>query len=96
MFRIEGEGVYVDTNSRDVSVVLVRLYFVEVTTFTYRETIVTVELDQTSDDRVFTGHTFNTSYTVTRFQGRAVPPVRVVEWLLAFPRIDDGIIATDE
>ncbi len=42
LFRLESEGVDVDTDRRDVGVVLVRLNFVEVTTFTYGESVMTV------------------------------------------------------
>ena len=96
MFRLESEGVDVDTNRRDVGVVLVRLYFVEVATLTDLETIVTVELDQRSDTRVATSHTFNTGDGVTGFQDRAVPPVREVEGLLSFPGEDGSIVASNE
>ncbi len=68
LFRVEGEGVDVNTDGRDVGVVLVRLYFVEVATLAYLETIVTVELQESSDDRVTTSHTFNTSDGVTRLK----------------------------
>ena len=68
MFRLESKAVHVNTNSRDVGVVLVRLYPVEVVTITDRETIVAVELEEGSDSRVLTSHTFNTSYRVTRFE----------------------------
>ncbi len=86
MLRLESKGVYIDTDGRDVGVVLVRLDFVEVATLTNRETIVAVELDQGGDYRVATSHTFNTSYRVTRFKYRAIPPVREVKRLLTFPR----------
>ena len=96
MFRLESKGVHVDTNSRDVGVVLVRLYPVEVVTITDLETIVTVELEETSDGRIFTSHTFNTGYRVTRFEDGSVPPIGVVERLLTFPRVDDVVIARHE
>jgi hypothetical protein len=96
LFRLECKGVHVDTNSWDVGVVLVRLHPVEVVTITDSESVVAVELDQGGDDRVLTGHTFNTGYGVTRFQDGAVPEVRVVEGLLAFPGVDDGVIARHE
>jgi len=96
LLRLEREGVHVDAHGGDVGVVLVRLDFVEVTTFTDLETIVTVQLQEGSDDRVLAGHTLYTSDGVTRFQDAAVPPVRVVERLLSLPRIDDGVITADE
>jgi len=96
LFRLESEGVDVDTDSRDVGVVLVRLDFVEVATLADLETIVTVELDERGDARVATGHTFNTSDGVTRLKHRAVPPIGEVERLLALPGEDDSIFAGDE
>jgi hypothetical protein len=57
---------------------------------------VTVELEEGSDGRVLTSHTFNTGYTVTRFEHRAIPPVREVERLLSLPRVDDEVIARHE
>jgi hypothetical protein len=96
LFRLESEGVHVNTDGRDVSVVLVRLYFVEITTFTDLETIMTVELDEGSDTRVLACHTFNTSDGVTGLEYRAVPPVREVEGLLSLPGEDGGIVAGHE
>ena len=96
MFRLESEGVDVDTNSRDVGVVLVRLYPVEVVTIADLEAVVSVELQESSDDRVLTSHTLNASDGVTGFQDGAIPPVRVVEGLLSLPGVDDSIIAAYE
>lgn len=95
LLRLEGEGVDVDTDRRDVGVVLVGLDFVEVATLTNLETIVAVELQESSDDRVLTSHTLNTSDGVARLEDRAVPPVREVEGLLTLPGVDDGVIARD-
>jgi hypothetical protein len=77
-------------------VVLVRLHPVEVVTITDRETIVAVELEESSDGWVLTSHTLNASHGVTRLEHRAIPPVREVEWLLTLPRVDDVVIAADE
>jgi hypothetical protein len=96
VLRLESERVDVDTDGRDVGVVLVRLDFVEVATLTHRETIVTVELDQGSDHRVATSHTLDTSDGVARLEDRAVPPVREVERLLTLPGVGDEGIAADE
>ena len=93
---LQGERVNVDTNSWDVSVVLVWLNPVEVVTITNLEAIVTVQLQQTSDGWVLTSHTLNTGDGVTRLQNGAVPPVRVVEWLLSLPWVDDVVITADE
>ena len=92
---MESERVDVNTDSRDVGVVLVRLDFVEITTFTDGETIVSVELEETSDDRVATSHTFNTGYRVTRFKDCTVPEIRVVERLLTLVWVDDCIVTRD-
>jgi hypothetical protein len=96
LLRLEGEGVHVDTDGRDVGVVLVRLHFVEVATLTNRETIVTVELDERGDHRVATSHTLNAGNGVARLEDRAVPPVREVERLLALPGESDQGVARHE
>ncbi len=87
--RGEGEGVHVDTSGGDVGVVLVRLHLVEVATLTDLEAIVAVELEEGRDTRVAAGHTLNTGDRVTRLEHGAVPPVRVVEGLLAEPGVSD-------
>jgi hypothetical protein len=96
LFGLESERVHVDTSGRDVGVVLVRLDPVEVVSVTDSESVVAVELDECGDNRVVTGHTFHTGYTVTRFQHGAVPPVGEVEGLLTLPGVDDGVIARHE
>jgi hypothetical protein len=50
----QGKGVNVDAAVRSASVVLVRLDKVEVSAFTLRETILTVKLELSSDNRVLT------------------------------------------
>ncbi len=77
LLRLEGEGVHVDTNGRDVGVVLVRLHQVEVLALTLRETIVTVELDLGGYNGVLTGFTDGADGI-----SRAIIPVRVVEGLV--------------
>jgi hypothetical protein len=96
LLRLQSKRVHVNTNSRDVGVVLVRLHPIEVVTITHLESVVTVKLQQGSNGRVFTSHTFHASDGVTRLQNGAVPPVGVVEGLLTFPRVDDVIIAAHE
>jgi len=96
LLRLEGKGIHVDTHGRDVGVVLVRLHQVEVATLTLVESIVTVELDLGSHDRVVTSHALDTGDGVARLQHGTVPPVRVVEGLLTLERLDDGIIAADK
>ena len=96
LFRLESKGVHVDTDRRDVGVVLVRLDFVEVATFTDLETIVAVELDERGDTRVLARHAFHASDGVTGLKYRAVPPIGEVEGLLTLPGEDDGIFAGNE
>ena len=96
LLRLEGERVDVDADSGDVGVVLVRLDLVEVAALTNLEAIVTVELDERSDDGVATGHALNTGDGVARLEDRAVPPVGEVEGLLALPGEDGRIVTGDE
>jgi len=96
LLRLQGKAVHVDTNRGDVGVVLVRLHQVEVLAFTYLEAIVAVELQQGRDDGVLARHALYARHGVARLQHGAVPPVRVVEGLLAVPRVDDGVIARHE
>jgi hypothetical protein len=95
-FWFEAEGVYVDTNGGYVGVVLVRLYQVEVASFTFVEAVVSVKFEETSDNWVVTGLAFSEGSTVTTVEYGAVPPVRVVKRLLSFPSIYNGVIAADE
>jgi hypothetical protein len=92
LLGLEGERVNVDANSGDVGVVLVGLHLVEVATLTDLEAVVAVELEEGRDGRVLTSHALNAGDRVTRLEHRAVPPVRVVERLLALPGVDDGVI----
>ncbi len=96
LFRLEGEAVHIDTNRGDVGVVLVRLDPVEVVTVTHREAIVAVELEERGDGRVLARHALHAGHGVTRLQHAAVPPVGVVERLLALPGVDDVVIARHE
>ena len=59
VLRLEGEGVDVDTNRRDVGVVLVGLDQVEVLALALRESVVAVELDLCYGDRVVAGEAVN-------------------------------------
>jgi hypothetical protein len=96
LLRLESEGVDVNTNGRDVGVVLVGLHPVEVVTIAHLEAIVTVELEESSDGRVLTSHALDAGDGVSRLEYRAIPPVGVVEGLLSLPGVDDGVIAADE
>ena len=75
---------------------LVWLDPVEVVAIANLEAVVTVELEESSDGWVLTRHTLNASDGVTRLENAAVPPVRVVEWLLTLPWVDDVVIARHE
>jgi hypothetical protein len=96
ILRLEGERIHVDTNSGDVGVVLVGLHQVEVLALTLGESVMTVELDLGEHDRVLAGEALNAGHGVTRVEDGAIPPVRVVEGLLALPGVDGGSIAGEE
>ncbi len=96
VLRLQGEGVDVDTNGRDVGVVLVRLDQVEVLALTLGESVMAVELDLGENDRVLAGEALNTGDGVTGLQDGAVKPVGVVERLLTLPGVDDVVIAAQE
>ena len=55
-----------------------------------------VELDERRDNRVLAGHALDARDGEARLQHRPVPPVGVVERLLALPRVDRGVVAGDE
>jgi hypothetical protein len=96
LLGLESERVDVDTDGGDVGVVLVGLNLVEVATLTNLEAIVTVELEESGDNRVATSHALNTGDGVARLEDRAVPPVGEVEGLLTLPGVDDGVGAVNE
>lgn len=96
LLRVEREGVHVDTNGRDVGVVLVRLDLVEIAALAQREAVVAVQLDQRGDYRVLARHALNAGHGVARLHHAAIPPVRVVERLLALPGSDHSVVAAGE
>jgi hypothetical protein len=96
LLRLESEGVHVDTHRRHVGVVLEGLHLVEVAALAHLEPVVAVELQERSDNGVLARQTLNAGDGVTRLQDGAVPPVGVVERLLALPGVDDVVIAADE
>ena len=57
---LESEGVDVDTNCGDVGVVLVRLDLVEISSLANLESVVAVELEESSDAWVLACHALNT------------------------------------
>ena len=96
LLGLKSERVDVDANGWDVRVVLEGLDPVEVGTLTDLEPVVAVELEERRDDGVLASHALNTRDGVARLKNRAVPPVRVVEGLLALPAVDDRVIARRE
>jgi len=96
LLRLQGKGVDVDTNGRDVGVVLEGLHLVKVASLTHLEPVVTVELEKGSDARVLASHALHAGDGVTRLQHGAVPPVREVKGLLTLPGVHHGVIARHE
>ena len=96
LFRLERKAINVNTDCWDVGVVLVWLHPVEVVAVANLEAVVAVELEKSRDRWVLACHALDTSDGVTRLEHGAVPPVRVVEWLLTLPWVDDGVVARDE
>jgi hypothetical protein len=90
---LEGKRVNVDADRWDVGVVLVWLNQVEVGALTNLEAVVAVELEERGNNWVATSHALDTGDRVARLKHGAVPPVRVVEWLLTLPWVDDVVIA---
>ena len=76
--------------------VLVRLDLVEVASLANLEPVVAVELEQGSDGGVVAGKALHAGHGVARLQAGAVPPIGVVEGLLALPGVDDTVIARNE
>ena len=93
LLGLESKGVDVDTNGRDVGVVLVRLHLVEIASLANLETVVTVELEKSRNRGVVAGEALNACDRVARLEDGAVPPVGVVEGLLALPGRDDIVVA---
>ena len=96
LLGLEGEGVDVDANRGHVGVVLVGLHLVEVASLANLEAIVAVELEQGRDRGVVARQALHTRNGVAGLEHRAVPPVGVVEGLLALPGGDNAIVARHE
>ena len=96
LLRGEREGIHVDAHRRHVRVVLVGLHQVKVVTLTHREAVVAVELDERRHHGVLARHALHAGHGVARLQARPVPPVRVVERLLALPGVHHRVIARHE
>lgn len=95
-FGFEAERVHIYTYSGHVGVVLVGLYQVEVAAFTFVKPVVAVKFDESGDNGVVAGLAFGEGAAVARVEYGAVPPVGVVEWLLTFPFVDNGVVTADE
>jgi len=93
LLGLESEGVDVDANRRHVGVVLVGLDLVEIASLADLEAVVAVELEERRDRGVVAGEALDTRDGVARLEDGAVPPVRVVEGLLALPGRDDVVVA---
>ena len=93
LLGLESERVDVDARGRDVRVVLEGLDLVEVASLANLEPIVAVELEESRDRGVVARKTLNTRDGVARLKDGAVPPVGVVEGLLALPGADDVVVA---
>ena len=96
LLGLEGKRVDVDADRGAVGVVLVGLDQVEVGTLTHGEAVVAVELEERRDDGVLARHALHTRNGVTGLQHGAVPPVGVVEGLLALVGADHGVVAARE
>ncbi len=96
LLGLQGKRVDVDTNRRDVGVVLVGLHLVEIAALAHLEPVVAVQLEQRCDHGVLARHALHTGHGVARLQHTAVPPVAEVEGLLTLPGVDDGVVARHE
>jgi len=77
-------------------VVLEGLHLVEVASLTHLEPVVAVQLQQGSHGGVVAGQALHAGHGVTRLQDGAVPPIGVVERLLALPGVDHVVVAGHE
>ena len=93
LLGLESERVDVDADRRDVRVVLEGLDLVEIATLTDLEAVVAVELEESRDCGVVARKTLDTRDGVARLKDGAVPPVGVVERLLALPGVDNVVVA---
>ena len=93
LLGLESERVDVDAHRRDVRVVLEGLDLVEIATLANLEAVVAVELEESRDRGVVARKTLDTRDGVARLEDGAVPPVGVVEGLLASPGVDDVVVA---
>ena len=96
LLGLQSKGVHVDAHRRHVGVVLEGLHLVEVATLAALEAVVAVELEQGVHRGVGAGEALHAGHGVARLQDGAVPPVGVVERLLALPRVHHVVVAGHE
>ena len=96
LLGLQSKAIDVDTHSRHVGVVLEGLHLVEVASLAALEPVVAVQLQQSIHGGVVAGQALHAGDGVTRLQDGAVPPIGVVEWLLALPGVDHVVIARHE
>ena len=93
LLRGQGKGIHVDTHGGHVGVVLVGLHLVEIASLADGEAVVAVQLDQGSHHGVLASHALYASQGVSRLGHGPVPPIGVVERLLALPGVHHVVIA---
>jgi len=96
LLGLQSERVHVDAHRGHVGVVLEGLHLVEVASLAALEAVVAVELEQGVHRGVAAGKALQAGHTVARLQHGAVPPVGVVERLLALPRVHHVVVAGHE
>ena len=93
LLGLEGERVHVDARGGHVRVVLEGLDLVEIASLAALEAVVAVELEERIHRGVVAGEALDTREGIARLEDGAVPPIGVVERLLALPGTDDVVVA---
>ncbi len=96
LLRGQGKGVHVDAHGRHVGVVLVGLHLVEIAALAHGEPVMAVQLQKSRHHGVHATHALHAGHGVARLQAGAVPPIGVVEGLLALPGVDHSVVAGHE
>lgn len=91
LLGLQCEAVDVDTHSRHVGVVLVRLHQVEVLALTLAEAVMAVQLDLGGHHGVVAGQALHAAAVVAGIQHSAIKVVAVVEGLLSLPDVHGGV-----